>query len=200
MLPADLETLIGELQMEFQQLSSEVITRQIQRAAIRFCKLSNYWHMLINPVMIESGVTAYSLSAGRHYKVLDVLKVKRGDEVIRLYGNADERTYQQTGAGEVSLYGFTAGEFVDIEVSVAPNLIDGEIWLLPSIEQDFGDAILDGARAAIFKMPKEWANLNLHQLHEQYFNQACAAARLKQANNYATASLQERSYVPQRFY
>lgn len=200
MLPADLETLTGELQMEFPQLSAEVVLRHIQRAAIRFCRLSNYWHMSVGPVTYLAGVNTYPLSVGMFYTILDVLSVKLGDEVILLDGIGKERAWRQTGIAELWLDGFSAGDIIQVEASVTPNLVYDEIRLAPFIERDYGEGILHGARSAIYRMPKEWGNLNLHQLHEQYFNQACADARLKQASNYVTANLHESGRAPQRFF
>lgn len=195
MIPAhpttdDLDALYPALALDFPEASHDIFKRALQRSFIRFCEHSNFWHLDLDPVVFVDGVTNYELSAGANYAVMDVLRVVVDGKEVRQSAKdmGIQARWTTRSADSIDLHNLPDGAEAIITVSIKPVVVDGEITMSATILSDYEDAILDGARALIFKMPrKEWTDLGQYELHEGYFRREATMARVRQADNFSRA-------------
>ena len=184
----DCSELTRELVLDFPICPEAVLVHAIRRAFSTFCEKSHFWHMDLDVIQVEEGVTTYDISAGNYFILLDVKRVVAPDGEVKqsatdlgIYARWDQRSMDS-----IDLYSIDAGEEVTITAAVKPREYNDVFKFSSLILTDYRDTILDGARARLFKMPKkEWTDLQLFQFHESTFNSACDEARRRQADSFS---------------
>ena len=184
----DCSDLIRDLVVEFPIASDALLTHALRHAFIAFCEKSHFWHMQLDTLIAEDGVTNYELSAGNYFLLLDIKKVtvpdgevKQSAKDLGIYARWD-----QSSADSIDLYSIDPGDEVTIIAAVKPKEFNGELKFSKLILDDYRAAILNGARAYLFRLPKkEWTDLQQFQLCDSLFNTACGEARRRQVDSFS---------------
>lgn len=184
----DCSDLIRDLVVEFPIASDALLTHALRHAFISFCEKSHFWHMQLDTLIVEDGVTNYELSAGNYFLLLDIKKVtvpdgevKQSAKDLGIYARWD-----QSSADSIDLYSIDPGDEVTIIAAVKPKEYNGEFKFSKLILDDYRAAILDGARAHLFRLPKkEWTDLQQFQLCDSLFNASCSEARRRQVDSFS---------------
>ena len=184
----DCSELTRELVLDFHTCPDAVLIHAIRRAFSTFCEKSHFWHMDLDVIQVEDGVTTYDISAGNYFILLDVKRVVVPDGEVKqsatdlgIYARWDQRSMDS-----IDLYSIDAGDEVTITAAVKPREYNEVFKFSSLILTDYRDTILDGARARLFKMPqKEWTDLRLSQVHEAAFNSSCDEARRRQVDSFS---------------
>lgn len=184
----DCSDLIRDLVVEFPVASDALLTHALRHAFISFCEKSHFWHMQLDTVIVEDGVTNYELSAGNYFLLLDIKKVtvpdgevKQSAKDLGIYARWD-----QSSADSIDLYSIDPGDEVTIIAAVKPKEYNGEFKFSKLILDDYRAAILNGARAYLFRLPKkEWTDLQQFQLCDSLFISDCNDARRRQVDSFS---------------
>lgn len=184
----DCSDLIRDLVVEFPIASDALLTHALRRAFSNFCEKSHFWHMQLDTVTVEDGVTNYELSPGNYFLLLDIKKVTVPDGEVKQSAKPTGiyARWDQSSADSIDLFSIDHGDEVTIIAAVKPKEYNDTFKFSELILSDYRAAILDGARAYLFRLPKkEWTDLQQFQLCDSLFNASCSEARRRQVDSFS---------------
>jgi hypothetical protein len=198
----DCSNLIRDLVLEFPLASDAVLTHALRQSFSNFCEKSHFWHMQLDTVVVEDEVTTYELSPGNYFLLLDIKKVTVPDGEVK-QSASDTGIYarwDQSSADSIDLYSIDPGDEVTIVAAVKPVEYNDGFYFSKLILADYREAILNGARAYLFRLPqKEWTDLQQFQLCDTLFNSVCGDARRRQKDSFSRSGNRV-SDKPRTFY
>ena len=182
----DLSDLTRELLLLMPGLGESLAIHYLQRAIIKFCEVSSFWHEGLEITKID-GVVTYDLSLGAHLQIVDVKRVELDGEEVRqnVKDMGSVARWMQRSSDTIELY-LDTGDVASITVAVKPKLHKGVFKVSELILTDYRDALIKGAKAELFAIPKrDWTDMVAAQMNGMAFEAAASAAANRQASGFS---------------
>ena len=182
----DLSDLTRELQLLMPGIGETLATHYLQRAIVKFCEVSSFWHEGLE-ITKQEGVVTYDLNLGAYLQIVDVKRVEvDGDEVRQNVNDMGSvARWMQRSPDTIELY-LDTGDVVTITVAVKPKLHKGVFKASELILTDYRDALIKGAKAELFAIPKrDWTDMTAAQMNGMAFESAASAAANRQASGFS---------------
>jgi len=182
----DLSDLTRELMLVMPGIGEGLAIHYLQRAIIKFCEVSSFWHEGIE-ITKRDGVATYDLSLGAYLQIVDVKRVEVDGIEVRqnVKDMGSLARWVQRSPDTIELY-LDTGDVATITVAVKPKLHKGVFKVSELILTDYRDALIKGAKAELYAIPKrDWTDLNASQLNAMAFESAASAAANRQASGFS---------------
>lgn len=203
-----------DLLVEVPYVSHPIVERALREAAIEFCRRSNAWVHVMDPIPLAAGQAVYDWDIPADSLVQRPLEVWAGGDKLDPISSAElSAIYGGEWQDETSTPLYYLSEEVDggsRQVTLAPTpnaaILPGmtaRLVLKPTrtatgiaevVYEDYGRQIATGALARLLHMSGvQWANPKLGAKHEQDFDLAVARASIRAAKGHVGAPLRART-------
>jgi len=188
------ESAIDEVLFEIPEAPQDSVSWAIKKAIEEFCELSHYWKEDIGPVRVMPGCSDYEVSAYGNAAIVSIVNIKTTSSDGRLIQlervSTDDVRYRfwQYTPFSITISSVDELSGLDLSVFAALKPIDcsSRFEFSESILIDYQDAILAGARARLYEVPrKPWFDPALHQKNRSIFVTAASDALRSQGRGYS---------------
>lgn len=192
---SDFEHIVNEVQLEMPEAAYDLVQLNVQRSIIEFCRESHYWVEDVGPLKVVAATDTYDVPVSQYQEavVIHSIIATLDENVIELHRSQDEnvkyRFFQNSSVDFVITENEElAGYSMSIKASVAPRLVSGEVRVSEAVLNDYHDAIANGARSRLQKIPrKPWSDLQSASLNGQMAAEDARSARRALARGFTRA-------------
>lgn len=186
------EDLIDSIQFEIPEAPHDSVEHYLRRSITEFCEKSHYWQEDIGPVRVVGNLDEYELSVPRRVSIVTVHNIffteqDRTVELPRSEGDLTYRYWQPTPfTFKPEPRDRLVGKDLSVIVSLRPELYNGSFKVSQFLIQEYRDALIAGAKAALYMVPrKPWTDFQLSQLNSSIFSRAVEAALRTKGRGYS---------------
>lgn len=188
------ESAIDEIQFEIPEASIDSVIWAIKKSIEEFCELSHYWKEDIGPVRVVPGCSDYDIAAYGNAAIVSIINIKtnstdgRSIQLERIPTDDVRYRFWQYTPFSITVSPVDELTGLDLSVFAALKPIDcsSRFEFSEHILIDYQDAILSGARARLYEVPrKPWFDPALHQKNRSIFVAAASDALRSQGRGYS---------------
>lgn len=159
---------------------SLLITDNLKRAAINFCRDTHIWTEQIDDIFPVEGVLRYELRAPEGTKIIALSEIYRGEDSNKRPVN-DYCSLNAFGLLTFDKSVTESGEPIHVRVVLEPSVDATDIP--DDIGHRYREAFINGALSFLMMMPRKiWTNPEQAMLHDQKYNQMLGEAKVSRAN------------------